>query len=178
MPHAIFHIIFAIFVAELIREYLVKDKKKFPAHYIFIAGIAGALPDFDVAAFWVLNFLGYTLAEVHRTFTHTLFVPALFLILAFLTWNFKNKWLGERHMKLHGIFLMIVLGVMVHLILDSIIAGVIVPLYPFSDFAAGLNLADLLPGTLRPLFEPCLDAGIFILWLFWLEYKHKISKIF
>ncbi len=175
MPHAIFHIIFAIFIAEFIREYIVKDKKKFPLHYVFICGIAGALPDIDIAIFWILYFFGYTLPEIHRTFTHNLFFPLAFLLFALFSLKFKNKNLGKRHMKLHLIFLFISLGIFIHLFLDSIISGYIMPLYPLSTFSIGINLIGYLPPTLNKLAEPCMDAGIFIFWLFWLEYKHKIS---
>jgi len=174
MPHAVFHIIFAIFIADFIREYII-GRKKFPIHYVFIAGIAGILPDIDVAVFWILYFFGFSLEQVHRTFTHTLFLPFLALIFAGLTWNLKNKEIGRKHMKIHTIFFMIALGLFVHLVLDAIIEGIVVPFYPLSNFSIGLNLVGYLPLALREIFEPCLDAGIFILWLFWLEYKHKIS---
>jgi len=176
MPHAVFHIIFAMLVAEFIREYAVKDKKKFPVYYIFIAGIAGILPDLDIVAYWILYFFGFSLNQVHRTFTHILFIPLIFLILAVISWNFKNKELGKHHLKLHNIFLMIVLGSFVHLFLDAIISGTISPFYPLSSFSLGLNLINFIPYPLQWLVDPSLDAGIFILWLFWLEYKHKISN--
>lgn len=175
MPHAVFHIIFAILIADFIREYIIKDRKKFPIHYVFIAGMAGILPDIDVAVFWVLYFFGFSLQEIHRTFTHTLFVPMIFLALAGISWNLKNRRLGKHHLKPSNIFLMIALGVSAHLFLDVIISGTISPFYPFSNFSFGLNLINFLPFALRQIFLPSLDAGIFILWLIWLEYKHKIS---
>jgi membrane-bound metal-dependent hydrolase YbcI (DUF457 family) len=175
MPHAIFHILIAIFIADFIRIYIVKDKKKFPFHYVFIAGIAGVLPDVDVIVFWVLYFFNFSLEEVHRTFTHTLLFPLIAIICAGATWNLKDKTVGKRHMRWHIIFLMIALGLIIHLVLDATVEGKIVPLYPFSNFSIGLNLVSYLPFALRGLLEPSLDAGIFILWLFWLEYKHKIS---
>ena len=176
MPHAVFHIIFAILIAELIREYFVKDKRKFPIHYVFIAGIAGALPDLDIAAFWILNFFGYSIEEVHRTFTHTLLVPLVFLFLGLITWNFKNKEFGKRHMKLHTIFFMASLGVITHLLFDATISGSVMPFYPLNKISFGINVMQFLPLELQNLLLPCMDAGIFIMWLFWLEYKHKISS--
>jgi len=174
MPNAVFHIIFAIFIAEIIRE--IVGRKKFPIMYVFIAGLAGILPDLDIAAFWIMYFFGFTLEQVHRTFTHTLFLPLLFLIVAGLTWKFKNKDLGKHHLKLHNIFLMIALGSFIHLLLDAAISGMIVPLYPLVTFSIGLNLLKHLPYALQQIALPSLDAGIFILWLIWLEYRHKISN--
>lgn len=176
MPQAVTHIVAAILIAEFIREYVVKDKKKFSIYYVFIAGLAGILPDLDVAAFWILNFFGYSIEEVHRTFTHTLFVPLLFLILAFIFWNFKTRELGKHHLKLHTIFLMLALGSFIHLVLDVTIAGTIRPFYPVYNFSIGYNLAGFLPFDLQQIFFASLDAAIFILWLVWLEYKHKISN--
>jgi len=177
MPQVVFHIVFAMLIAEFIREYIVKNKKKFPIHYVFIAGIAGILPDLDIAAFWILYFFGFTISEVHRTFTHTLFIPLFFVLLAFVTWKLKIGEIGRRHMTLHNIFLMIALGWFLHLVLDATIAGIVRPFYPLSEFAIGLNLIQYIPEALRNLFIPSLDAAIFILWLCWMEYKHKLSRV-
>jgi membrane-bound metal-dependent hydrolase YbcI (DUF457 family) len=181
MPQVVFHIVFAMLVAEFIREYIVKNKKKFPIHYVFIAGIAGILPDLDIAAFYILYFFGFTISEVHRTFTHTLFIPLFFILLAFVSWMFNSRdharEIGKRHMTFHNIFLMIALGWLTHLVLDAVIAGVVRPFYPFWDFAVGLNFLNYLPEALRGLFIPSLDAAIFILWLCWMEYRHKLSRV-
>jgi len=176
MPQAVTHIVIAILIGEFIREFVVKDKKKFSIYYVFIIGLAGILPDIDVAAFWILKFFGFTLNEVHRTFTHTLFFPLLFFLLAGIFWKVKTKELGRHHLKLHTIFLMIALGTLIHLVLDATIGGTIAPLYPFLDFHIGYNLSGFLPEDLQQIFYASLDAAIFILWLIWLEYRHKISN--
>lgn len=176
MPQAVTHVLAAIIIAEIIRDYVVKDKKKFPLHYVLIAGVAGLLPDIDIIAYWVLYWFGFTLNEVHRTFSHNLFVPLVFLIIAGITWRFKNKELGKHHLKLHNILLMISLGVLVHLALDATIGGYIMPFYPFSTFAVGLNLVSALPPILQQLALPTLDAILLILWLVHEEFRHKISS--
>jgi len=173
MPQAVFHIVFAIITAEIIREFFVK--KKFPLYYVFIAGIAGVLPDIDVVAFWILYFFGFTLESVHRTFTHTLFLPLFFIVLSLLAINLKNKKIWKRKINLSLLFFMIALGIFTHLLLDVVIAGEIMPLYPFYNISYGLNLVELLPYALSQMALPVFDAAIFIIWLFWLEYKHKIS---
>ncbi|MBI2124753.1 metal-dependent hydrolase [Candidatus Pacearchaeota archaeon] len=175
MPQAVTHIIIALIAGSLIRDYAVKDKKKFPLHYILILGIAAMLPDIDVAIYWVLHWFGFTLSEVHRTFSHNLFVPLLFLAIAGLTWKLKNKGLGRHHLKLHTIFLMIALGVFIHLVLDATIAGQIMPFYPLSTFSLGNNITAFMPAPLNQLFFPSLDAALIILWLIYIEWKHKIS---
>ena len=52
MPQAVVHVLFAIIALDLVRDYLIKDKKKFPLHYVFIGGVAGLLPDIDIPVFW------------------------------------------------------------------------------------------------------------------------------
>ena len=176
MPQAVTHVLIALIIAELIRDYFVKDKKKFPLHYVLIAGVAGLLPDIDIIVYWVLYWFGFSINEVHRTFSHNLFVPFIFLVIAGITWKFKSKELGKHHLKLHTIFLMIVLGVFIHLALDATLGGYIMPFYPFSAFSIGLNLVSALPPILQQLVSPTLDAILLILWLIHEEFRHKISS--
>lgn len=173
MPQAATHILIALIVGSLIRDFYTK--KKFPLHYILILGIAGLLPDIDVAVYWVLHWFGFTLSKVHRPFTHNLFFPLVFVLLSVLTLKLKNKELGKHHLKIHTIFLMISLGIFIHLSLDMILAGKIMPLYPFLDFSIGMNIESLLPYPLNDIFFPCLDAALLVLWIIYIEWKHKIS---
>ena len=175
MPQAVTHVIIALIIASLIRDYAVKDKKKFPLHYVLIAGLAGLLPDIDITVYWILHWFGFTIQQVHRTFSHNIFVPTFFLLLAGLSVRFKNKELGRHHLKLHLIFLMIASGVFIHLILDASLAGQIMPFYPFSNFAIGHDITRLMPAPLNSIFFPCLDAALFVIWLIYMEWKHKIS---
>jgi membrane-bound metal-dependent hydrolase YbcI (DUF457 family) len=176
MPQAVTHFIIPVLLLELFRELLVKKKKSFPAHYIFIGGLAGLLPDFDVAAYYILSFFGFTIQEVHRTFSHTLFVPLLFMFLGLVFYKFKNKELGEHHLKLSNIFFVIAFGTFMHLLLDAIISGIVMPFYPFLNFTIGLNLISLFPMQWQSTILPTLDAILLILWMIYLEAKHKISR--
>ena len=177
MPQAVTHVLIALIIASLIRDFYIRkqEKKKFPLHYVLIAGVAGLLPDLDIIVFWFLNFFGFTLNEVHRIFTHTLFFPLLLLLLSFDTFKLKNKKLGKHHLKLDIVFLMMALGSFIHLVLDASIAGMIRPFYPLSSYALGFNIANYLPSQLQNLFFPSLDAILLVLWLVYMEYRHKIS---
>ena len=175
MPQATTHILIALVIGSLIRDYVLKNKKKFPLHYVLILGLASLLPDFDVALYWILYWFGFGFFEIHRTFAHSLIIPAIFLILSGLTWKYKNRELGKHHLKVHTIFLVIALGVFIHLVLDFLLAGSIMPFYPFSHVSIGENLVNFLPSPLNGIFFPSLDAALIILWLVYLEYKHKIS---
>ena len=176
MPYAFTHVFVVIVLLELFRDYFVKNRKAFPLHYVLIGGIAGLLPDLDVAIFYVLCFFGFSLQEVHRVFLHNIFVPMFFLILAVPFWKFKNKELGERHLKLRNIFLIIAFGAFVHLLLDLIVAGTITPFFPFSNLSVGLNLISLAPEAWKETILASLDAALLVLWLIHLEVRHKISS--
>lgn len=201
MPHAVTHVLIAIVLMSFIRDFYIKKtfsgfrdaqdaksrsfrkhldiskngRKTFPLHYVLIAGIAGLLPDIDIVSFWILNFFNFTLNEVHRTFTHTLFIPLIFFILFLAFSKVKIRELGKHKLKLSIIFLMIAFGSFIHLLLDATLAGYIRPFYPFSLLSVGINLIGYLPSTLRDLALPSLDAAILVLWLAYMELKHKIS---
>lgn len=176
MPEVVTHVLIALILASIVRDFLVrKYGKKIPLHYVLIVGVAAMLPDIDVAVYWILYWFGFTMQEVHRTFTHTIFFPLLFLILGFITLSWKNKTLGRHHLKVHTIFFMITLGVIIHLVLDATLAGVIRLFYPISNWYFGLNLVNHFPKPLSDIFLPSLDAALLILWIIYLEVKHKIS---
>lgn len=177
MPQAVTHLLIPAIIVALFRDYYLKkrDKRKFPLHYVLIAGIGGVLPDFDIAAFWILYFFNFTLKEVHRTFLHTLFIPLIFLALFFIFHNTEVKELGKHKLKLSLIFLVLAFGSFIHLALDAVLIGNIIPLYPLSTFSLGLDIVNLLPAQLKNIAIPTLDGAILIVWMIYLEIKHKIS---
>ena len=176
MPQAVTHFLVAAIVVNLIRDYLVKDKKSFPLHLVLIGGIAGLLPDFDVAVYWIFHYFGLTLSEVHRTFTHNIFFPLLFFVLAFIFWNFHSNTLNKRHMTWSNVFFVLGIGAFIHLLLDAIVIGQIRPFYPFSQLIIGLDLVKYLPLAIQNSFIPSLDAIFLMLWIIYIEWKHKISN--
>jgi membrane-bound metal-dependent hydrolase YbcI (DUF457 family) len=176
MPQAVTHFLIPVILLELFRYFFVKNKKSFPIHYIFIGGLAGLLPDLDIAAYYALSFFGFTIQEVHRTFSHNLFFPMIFVILGLIFYNFKTKGLGEHHLKLRNIFFVIAFGIFIHLLLDAVLSGGIMPLYPISNYTFGLNLIALLPPLWQATIMPTLDAILLILWMISLEMRHKISR--
>ncbi len=176
MPQAVTHILIVIILLSLFRDYVVKKKGSFPLHYILIGGIAGVLPDIDVAVYYVLSFFGFALNEVHRTFSHSIFAILLFLLLGVLVYKFKNKELGKHHLKLSKIFFVISFGVFIHLLLDAIVEGKIILFYPFLDFEIGLNLIKLIPLAWQTTIIPSIDATLLVIWLIYMEVKHKISN--
>jgi len=178
MPQAVAHFLIAALSAAIFRDFYLKkrNKKNFPLHYVLFAGIGGVLPDIDILAFWVLFFFGFTIDQIHRGFTHSLFFALIFLILGLAAKGIKIKELGKHKLKLDIIFYMIAFGIITHIFLDSLIISHNVRIfYPFSDFSFGLDLVLLLPQALQGLFAPTLDAALLIIWIIYLEWKHKIS---
>lgn len=173
MPFAVTHILVPLLMTAIIRDFfLKKQKSKFSLHYVFIAGIAGILPDIDVAAFLFLRFFGFSFEQVHKTFLHSIFIPLIFFSL-FLALSFRNK-TNSNKIKPNIIFLMLALGTLSHLILDLFFEP-FAPFNPFSDKIIGMNLINYLPPDLQSLFFPILDGALLIIWLSYLQFKHKIS---
>lgn len=165
MPQAVVHVLFAIIALDLFRDYIIKDKRKIPLHYIFIGGIAGLLPDIDVPLFWLLNnFLGIDVPFFHRMLTHTFLFIGIFLLASLIFFDISRK-----ASELLGI---ITFGVAFHVFLDWMLVGSVAPFYPFSDASYGLDLIGRLH---LPLAVEGLEAVVLLLWLWHEEKKHRIS---
>ena len=175
MPQAVTHFLIPLILLGLFQDFFVKNKKTFPIHYVFIGGLAGLIPDLDIALYYLLSFFGFGIDEVHRTFSHNLFVPLIFVFLGLIFWKFKNKGLGKHHLKLKNIFFVIAFGIFMHLLLDATIDGMIIPFYPISNLTIGLNLISFFPLPWQNTIIPTIDAVLLILWMIYLETKHKIS---
>ena len=177
MPHAVTHFLIPALIVALFRDFYLrnKDKKKFPLHYVLISVLAGLLPDIDIALYYFLSFSNFTIEEIHRTFSHNLFIPLIFWILGFMFIGTRNRELGKHGLKLSTIFFVITLGVLTHLILDAIFLGEIKPFYPVYNLGIGFNILKLLPSQFHDTILPVIDAGLLILWMIYLEIKHKIS---
>ena len=176
MPLAATHILVPLLLAAIIRDiYLKKRKNKnFPLHYVLIAGLGGILPDMDVALFWLLYFFNFTFEQVHKTILHSILISAAFFLLFILFRKTKINF-GNKKLKLSIIFLMLAVGIIIHLILDLLFGEPYLILFPFSSIKVSINLISYLPYPLQGLAMPSLDAVLLVIWLVYLEWKHKIS---
>lgn len=166
MPNATTHILIPLILADIYRDYFAK--KKFPLVYVLTAGIAGLLPDIDIAIAFVLKlFSNIPYSMVHRQFTHTLFIPLIFLAVALL-WR-KNR-------KALLFFSMIAFGTFTHLLLDILIEGKIMPFFPLSDFSIGTNILSMFSMSSREVlvFFAVLDGILLAAWLVHEYVKHRI----
>lgn len=181
MPYAVTHILVPIVLLSLFRDFYLKKrtKKKFPLHYVLIAGLGGVLPDIDFIFSAFLNLIGVGGWNIHRTFTHSLFFPLLFLVLFLVFYGVNAKArvcnLTRHKLKLNYIFLFVGIGCFIHILLDALVGVNVFFFYPFSNIDFGLNLIRYLPKDLQGLSMPLLDGSLLVIWIIYLELKHKIS---
>lgn len=169
MPQAVTHIIIPLVLADVYRDYIAN--KKFNVRYVLIAGLAGLLPDIDILFAWLLMiFSSVSISEIHRTITHSLFFPLIFLVLFFITNNCNPKFLKKQKLKLNYVFLAVAFGILTHILLDSLFSGP-VQILPNVFFGFNIIPLDAFQGT----FFAGLDAILLTLWLIHEELKHKIS---
>ena len=179
MPYAVAHFLIPVILLELFRDFFIKDKKSFPIYYIVIGGIAGLIPDLDIAIFYLLSFTNFSFNffDVHRVFLHNLFLPLLFILLALIFYNFKSETLGNRHLKLKNIFLILAFGTFVHLLLDFLVWGQILPFYPINYYSIGLNLYEIFPISWQGSIIQTVDAILLVLWISYLAITHKVREL-
>ncbi|PIN89903.1 hypothetical protein COU60_02300 [Candidatus Pacearchaeota archaeon CG10_big_fil_rev_8_21_14_0_10_34_76] len=176
MPYAVTHILVPILIAAIFRD--VVAKKKFSLHYVLLAGLGGVLPDIDIPISMLLNTFGIINWNLHKTFTHSIFFPlivfALFLIFKPFKLNAKVCNIGKHKLNLSYIFLAIAFGILIHLILDSLFGSNSFLLYPFSNYDFGMDLFSYFSYSWNSL-AALLDGILLVIWILYLELKHKIS---
>ena len=171
MPLSVTHIILTIIAVDLVRDYFLKDHKRyFTLHTILIAGIGGILPDIDIPINWFFNFIGYSFDFLrHRGATHTLFFALIFIIPAVILLK------KEKHKQSMNFFVLS-FGILFHLLLDFVIGGGAregaMWLWPISNHLYTLDLIGRFDLSALPA---ALDAIILLLWLWHEEAKHKIK---
>ena len=176
MPQAITHVLVPIILLSIFRHiYQKRTGKKFHLQYVLIGGLAGVIPDLDIPLYWIMSLFGYSYEQIHRTFLHTVFIPAIFLALSFISISIKKR-VGRNKLSIPIILLLCAFGSIIHLILDATIAGYITPFYPLSNMQIGTGFPfNVFSDKMGLLLLATLDGVLFILWILYLEIKHKIS---
>lgn len=165
MPYAVTHMLVPMILLDMIRDKILKLRKKdLPNKYILIAGIFGILPDIDVP----LSLLALGDLSVHRTFTHTVWVPLFFFVGFSLFYILKNQ-------KWFKIFLMCFVGVSTHIFLDVLLAGSASLFYPLSGTIYGLNV---FPINKMYLLYASMDALLLFFWFARMGLRKRISDFF
>ncbi|MDP7323142.1 MAG: metal-dependent hydrolase [Candidatus Woesearchaeota archaeon] len=113
MPYAVTHVLLTIIAVDIYRDYFMKKHKKFlTLHTLLIAGIAGLLPDIDIAINWILSNVGYQGSILlHGAITHTAFFGLIFLIPGYYYCKQKDH-------KMAMYFYVICFGILFHVFLD------------------------------------------------------------
>ena len=88
MPYAVAHVILTIVIADIYRDYIAK--KRFPMIFVFIAGVAGLLPDMDIPTGWAFNLIFKTNYNFHRIYTHSLLYAIAFFFYCYGVFVFKK----------------------------------------------------------------------------------------
>ncbi len=177
MPLAVAHILFPLIISDIFRDFTKKGKKLLTRQMVLFAGISGLLPDLDMLVFFILSQFGnIKISEIHRTITHSLLLPIIGLAgAAVLYYAFKTK-------KAHMFAVMFAFGTFTHMLLDGIINGAVMPLYPISTAQVGLDLIKILvpvsitgdPLMYKLALLSGVDAILLASWLVFEEYKKKI----
>ena len=175
MPYAVAHVILTIVAADIYRDYIAK--KKFPMIYVLIAGISGLMPDLDIPAGWVFNFIFGANYNFHRIYTHSLLYAIVFFLISIIFLFARKeqykifKW--DVHKGAIAIFfLAMAFGWFMHIGLDCMLAA-----------DGYLNLIPSIPLKFcpHPFSNEVLagfDAVILILWLIHEQYRHDIKDYF
>lgn len=178
MPYAVTHIIVPLILVAILRDLM---KKKFSLHYAFIAGFGGLLPDIDIIISIIFNIAGVQNWNIHKTFTHSLFFPLIFLILFAITKPINKKArvcnIGRHKLSISLICLALAFGTATHVALDTILGAPSYLLYPLSITDYSIDIFGWINNDIYALFFPLLDGFLIVLWLFYLEWKHKISDV-
>lgn len=179
MPLAVTHVLVPIIILDIFRDHAMKGgmkariRKIITNRFVLLAGFAGLLPDLDVPLFSGLELLGYQIESSigHRLFFHNIWIPMSFLgfftLLHFVL----------RQEKFGRVFLILAFGFSMHLILDAVVVGTIMPLFPLSAAEVGLSIAKFLPVNITTAMVS-LDALLLLFWLWHEEMEHKIKDYF
>lgn len=181
MPQAVTHILVPILLTAIFRDFYLRrgERRKFPLHYVLIAGIGGVLPDIDIVFSVLLNFFGVSNWNVHKTFTHSLFFPAVFLVLFFILKPMHEKIrfckLRKHKLDLSVVCLVLAFGISTHIFLDSLTWEHAHFFYPISSKEYGVNLLKFLPSGIQGVALPTIDGILLVIWIVYLEMKHRVS---
>src|SRR3989338_7521836 len=82
MPFIVAHILLPVLVLQILGKRISVLNKILGQRELFLVGLFGFVPDLDVAATWIFNFVFSAGSDFHRTLTHTLIVTFLIFVSA------------------------------------------------------------------------------------------------
>jgi hypothetical protein len=161
MAFPVTHILVPMFIAETYRRYCAK--REFSKWWVFIAGLMGGLPDFDILFGWVLN--GYLYTGYHRQATHSMIIPILTLAVGLVLYALYSRGAvkSEGFRTSYILMFLATIGFTTHIALD-LICGFHQWFYPF-------NWTLDLPNLLRTKYRAAMLDGILL--FMWILYDEE-----
>ena len=161
MAFPVTHILVPMFITEIYRRHIAKNG--FSRWWVFVAGLLGGLPDFDILLGWVLNgssFFGY-----HRQATHSMLIPIITLLVGLVIYLLYSRGVLENKGFRTSYILMFLatIGFTTHIFLD-LICGFQQWFYPFD-----WNL--ILPNLLQTKYKAAMLDGILL--FAWILYDEE-----
>ncbi|HIJ11436.1 TPA: metal-dependent hydrolase [Candidatus Woesearchaeota archaeon] len=165
MALAVTHIIGTILILDLFRHY-VFGKKAFPRYLLVVGGVAGILPDIDIIIGKLVSWMSGTTVNLHGVFSHSLFIPVLFVGIGFFLQYNENmdtaKW-----------YYVIAAGWFLHIILDCGFNAYSTFLWPLH-----IDTMRFCPSKLAGIYRSGIDAILLVVWLVHEEVHNKIKEYF
>lgn len=186
MVLAAMHILVPIIFLEILRDRFKKIGKFFSRRHIFVVGLAGILPDLDLIMYRMSEILGTSFPESevgHRIILHNIWIPLAFLgffalfyyVIPRIRKMKKAPLLKSR--SFGKLFLVLFIGFSIHLILDGVLTGYVMPFYPISDYMVDLNIIGMIEVyTSIPSLSILVSAEALLL-LFWLWHQEMRGNI-
>jgi membrane-bound metal-dependent hydrolase YbcI (DUF457 family) len=149
------------------------------------------MPDMDMPLFTALERFGAISSSTvgHRIIFHNIWLPLGFLLFAAffayvwpsLRHGRNRKYRQGRSLAFAKVFLLLAVGWMLHLTLDAVLTGEIMPFYPVNDYLVNWNtigaFADA-TGIPQLTLLVSLDALLLLFWLWHEEFTHRIRDYF
>ncbi len=183
MPLAVTHVLVPIIALELLRDRYRKISKFFSIEHVFLIGVAGLLPDSDLLLYRITHLLGKPLLSDdlgHRVIFHNIWIPVGFLVF-YMLFNNAHRFVDvkkrtKKYLQSFGkIYLVLFMGFAVHLILDAVLTGHVMPFYPLNSHMVDWNLfGKISSSTGIPILTITVSTDALLL-LFWLWHQ-QIEK--
>ena len=185
MPLAVTHVLVPIISLALLKDYSSKAKKYFTKKHVFLVGVAGLSPDIDLILYRIAQLLGQSLPSSdigHRIIFHNIWIPLGFIgFFALFNYLAKSKKSKKRYESFSKVFLVLFIGFTMHLLLDAVLTGNVMPFYPLNSYMINLDLigkAAVVSGIPGLTILVSMDALLLLFWLWHQEMEHHILDYF
>lgn len=193
MPLAVTHILVPIIFLELLKDSSQRVSGFFTKKHTFLVGVAGLLPDIDLHLVEFASMFGRGLPQTdlgHRILFHNIWVPLGFFLFFTLFYYLIPKHVRRikrsrkrkaKFKKFGKVFLVLCIGWTIHITLDAVLTGYVMPFYPLNDYLANYDLVgwlELETGIPKLTALVSMDALLLFFWLWHEEAHHYIKDYF